>query len=1055
MAEDNNPRHSKAIGLRVLPGNDVCSDCTPCHCQKCAMEGQDSPVWASEEWGILVCEACKILHEAVTKIQFKSICNPSAWTDESWAKMENTCNNVANEKYEEKVPPGYQKPTRCFHKTFREQWLTSKYVKGHFASPAGFPFKPEPLPGFMKMGVKTGYLWKRGRDDNMFQRRWFCFARNSLVYYTEAKMQTMRGDINLTDVHVCLASEQKIHYPNGLQLIIDEGTRGVRMIYLYAEQEKDMYEWYQSICIFKFWVLKHHILCVRRTSVDNKEVSRALNREVTMEGYMQKTDSTGRKPFRRRWFVLHGQTLMYFINPLDANPRRSVPLGSYKDGFSLILTGEHHPEWPSGFHFLLKIPGRTFTFIADTDRERQAWYHALFSACKTVQAQSGQKPDPPRRMSDQEIQMVPKTQRKSLPLPEIPVPRTSSPSPDNRTSMPSRIAPSPPPITDIRRKVSEGTIAEEEEPLYQRTERKPIPSPRAFDPDYLKPVTRESDSSGGAPSVPPRPPHTLSSSTPIDSGLGTEIDSEPNDYLEVEQPPSDSDDSYVEMETVPVICVRVDTMGTSIKSHGFCLRIPQNSLDIEPGQKCFLSVTPRSCSGPGEDDDEGKEVEDKGSESLGVNALGEKVVECRSFNYNKPLLKPLQLEIPHCAIVRDLADCRVKMWHKKPYAETNETWREILDTNLAVSCRVKQRCLQVTTLHLGSFAFLLEGSGVTGKTMQMAVFMKPSTSQDTLSANVYLFNNMSSDSVWTDIEEKEGNNNAILSDVSTSFSVLTGSSDLSLEIHSLDGLGLPEDQPRTVPINPKDLWQNSFVQFRLKFNITSNSGKASVTFHNGEGREDVLFSYLSEEHGHYITFDEEFIRRMESPQSPSHPLVPGEDPYRHLDFYPPPARHSSERGAAKRQQTLRRQRVSFLLRSRLSPMSRTTPRCLRRSSSQGETSSTATTSETSGSSSDSSTGSIPCQLKEDLSVMLDDYAAYGNDWSMLANYVGLEHLMHRFLNSRHPTITVLTYCERLNISLQYLEQAMRDIDRQDAASLIKSYIARTDGTGDRDEDHHL
>ena len=68
-------------------------------------------------------------------------------------------------------------------------------------------------------------------------------------------------------------------------------------------------------------------------------------------------------------------------------------------------------------------------------------------------------------------------------------------------------------------------------------------------------------------------------------------------------------------------------------------------------------------------------------------------------------------------------------------------------------------------------------------------------------------------------------------------------------------------------------------------------------------------------------------------------------------------------------------------------------------------------------------------------------AEYGNDWSMLARYLGLEHLMHRFIVSPHPTMDILDSCEKMGYTLEYIEQAVKDIDRQDAASLISSYTA--------------
>lgn len=184
-------------------------------------------------------------------------------------------------------------------------------------------------------------------------------------------------------------------------------------------------------------------------------------------------------------------------------------------------------------------------------------------------------------------------------------------------------------------------------------------------------------------------------------------------------------------------------------------------------------------------------------------------------------------------------------------------------------------------------------------------------------------------------------------------------------------------------------------------------------------------------------------------------IIAGEDSYVHLDFYPLPARHTSERREAQRKQSLRHHHTIRLLgqhRGR-TPFSRTTPREFQKKyqgGSEGDASSSTTPSEasTDGSSQTSQCTTIPKGLKKDLSQVLDDMAEYGNDWSMLARYLGLEHLMHRFIVSSHPTIAILDCCEKMGYTLTYIEQAVKDIDRHDAASLVRSYITTKEGNED-------
>ena len=108
------------------------------------------------------------------------------------------------------------------------------------------------------------------------------------------------------------------------------------------------------------------------------------------------------------------------------------------------------------------------------------------------------------------------------------------------------------------------------------------------------------------------------------------------------------------METVPDICVQVDAQGMCVKSRGVCLRIPHDALDVTKGERSFVSVTPMQAECPAIAE----------GDLPGINATAANVVDCRSFNYLKPLRKPMQLELPHCAIIGDLAESSVRFWHR-------------------------------------------------------------------------------------------------------------------------------------------------------------------------------------------------------------------------------------------------------------------------------------------------------------------------------------------------------------------------------------------------------
>lgn len=68
--------------------------------------------------------------------------------------------------------------TQTLFRVLREQWIRAKYERNEFMDQDKQPYTS---------GHKTGYLWKRGKEDAKFQSRLFVLSEdeNVLKYYNK------------------------------------------------------------------------------------------------------------------------------------------------------------------------------------------------------------------------------------------------------------------------------------------------------------------------------------------------------------------------------------------------------------------------------------------------------------------------------------------------------------------------------------------------------------------------------------------------------------------------------------------------------------------------------------------------------------------------------------------------------------------------------------------------------------------------------------------------------------------------------------------------------
>lgn len=345
--------------VRSVAGNDQCADC-----------GNDAPTCASVNLGIVICSNCADIHRSLGSqiSQVKSL-EADNWTEEEVMELESKGNKVAKNKYEHLVPSYYRQPNSKDQKVANvllDQWIRAKYERKEFVDGSSYPASKA-----YESGRKEGFLWKRGKEDRRFQRRWFVLdeTENTLRYYNSENMQEPKGTYRMDALNITLVP-YKFDNPNAMQ--ITHSHSGVtRCLYVYAETGQELIEWYNSIRY-----IKQKRLLIALPGRRPEELSRMLTRDFLKEGWLSKSGPRSRHPFRRRWMTLDQRKLLYFEDTLQAFPNGEIEIGSHDSGFA-VRVGVPPGQKDQGFSFTLKTPDRRFYLSAETATERNEWVELL------------------------------------------------------------------------------------------------------------------------------------------------------------------------------------------------------------------------------------------------------------------------------------------------------------------------------------------------------------------------------------------------------------------------------------------------------------------------------------------------------------------------------------------------------------------------------------------------------------------------------------------------------------------------------------------------------
>ncbi|CAA7266979.1 unnamed protein product [Cyclocybe aegerita] len=315
--------------------------------------------------------------------------------------------------------------------------------------------------------IKAGYLWKKGERRKTWKKRWFVLRPAHIAYYKSSAEYRLLHLLELSDVHSCTPVNLKRH-DNTFGLISP-----TRTFYLQASNAQEVQAWVKAIEDARQTLLATStqtsasapIPIPPSTNAGSRTVSRgsiplsssppqvsyghaftssdsedampaqqervytsptqaaaALSpsksaapqkdpAKVVLSGYLMKCGSKRRNNWRKRWFVLTGEKLVYSGSHMDTKPHRQFPFNDILDTLEFEMpqhayrpapttpsvasppaVGSQESEIPNSPHtFKIVTTKRTLLLCAPTEEDEIKWMGAI-RALIARRAESGQVP---------------------------------------------------------------------------------------------------------------------------------------------------------------------------------------------------------------------------------------------------------------------------------------------------------------------------------------------------------------------------------------------------------------------------------------------------------------------------------------------------------------------------------------------------------------------------------------------------------------------------------------------------------------------------------------
>ncbi|KAJ3447866.1 sesquipedalian [Anaeramoeba flamelloides] len=204
-----------------------------------------------------------------------------------------------------------------------------------------------------------GWLKKTGGKKKGFKRRYFRLKKDNIIYYYKSeKAKEPAGTINLTEA-------QSVESDENTKFSLHIHTK-YRVYVIVAENEDEHVKWLEAI--------ERGIGAGKFAS----NTSQKRNQLARKQGWMTKRGGSF-KSWKKRWFVLHGASLMYYKIENDKTPLGEIAL---KDVSIKMLTDGKHS-------YCIDHPDRRSYYLrCSDDKERKDWIDAIKESLTSTETES-------------------------------------------------------------------------------------------------------------------------------------------------------------------------------------------------------------------------------------------------------------------------------------------------------------------------------------------------------------------------------------------------------------------------------------------------------------------------------------------------------------------------------------------------------------------------------------------------------------------------------------------------------------------------------------------
>ena len=324
--------------------------------RNCADCDEKNVAWCDLRYGCYLCIGCAMVHKYMVKGEEGEVKSLQCdnWTEEELGKA---VGNETADNLEDRIPDFYPKPISESLHIIKYEYIHDKYIRQLFSS----QHNKEGYYGFTEM--KSGYLYKKGKNNESWNKRFFHISDDTLQYSSDYSQPNKV--LQLASIVISIQSVSG--KPYALAISHTPQDELTRTYYVYAETARETIQWYYTILAKQQNLAKE---------CDEIERDRHSRRDHIKCGYMHKTGPRAKDRWRKRWFRITDNKVQYFEDETSPYPKGEFDLSS--DGLYSVEDGcNANRSSPTNFTFTVKTPKRNYNFCAPDLDGKISWIQSF------------------------------------------------------------------------------------------------------------------------------------------------------------------------------------------------------------------------------------------------------------------------------------------------------------------------------------------------------------------------------------------------------------------------------------------------------------------------------------------------------------------------------------------------------------------------------------------------------------------------------------------------------------------------------------------------------